>query len=119
MSNKLWLYGLGLVASLALLAAPQSAQAQHYHRHGSHSNYGRVQIYSPGYGNYGRTYSPGHSQYQPGYNSYYPGYGGGYGYGRQPVIVHPETLHWTPGRGIHTHGHIHVPHGNHYHIRPY
>ncbi len=23
---------------------------------------------------------------------------------------HPESPHWTPGRGLHTHGHLHVPH---------
>ena len=44
-----------------------------------------------------------------------------YGRHRQPIyhapsvhydqVYHPEYLHWTPGRGVHTHGHYDVvPH---------
>ncbi len=53
------------------------------------------------------------------------GYGRGYGYGRswggygRGVIVHPRSLHWTPSRGLHSHGHMHVPHRGHYHTVPY
>jgi hypothetical protein len=47
---------------------------------------------------------------------YYPRYGGFYD---RPVIRHPTTLHWTPDRGYHDHGHLHVPHRRHYHTIPY
>jgi hypothetical protein len=97
--------------------APQAAQAQHYH--GNNCAPGYQSRYAPGYGGYNSYYNQGYgNNYNRGYgNSYYnSGYGG---YGRQPAIVQPEYLHWTPGRGLHTHGQIVVPHGNHYHVRPY
>ena len=45
-------------------------------------------------------------------------------------VYHPEYLHWTPGRGVHTHGHYdYVPHyvpghfdrrhGNHIDLNPH
>jgi hypothetical protein len=75
------------------------------------------------------------------YGDYYgaPGYSGGYRYSG-PIyhppsvhydrVYHPEYTHWTPGRGLHTHGHYHVvphyvpghfdyQHGNHVHRNPY
>ncbi len=33
----------------------------------------------------------------------------GRGYGR--CVVHPQKLHRKPNRGLHMHGHLHVPHG--------
>jgi hypothetical protein len=83
--------------------------------------------------------------YGPSYGFYrgYPGaYPRGYSYRRQsaPIyhapsvhydrVYHPEYYHWTPGRGVHTHGHYdavphYVPghfdrlHGNHIDVNPY
>lgn len=119
MSRILSLAGAGLVAALLSLAAPSAAQAQDYHRSGGYN-----QGYGSGYNRYTPGYQSqyGNDRYSPGYGSYSPGYGSGYGrsdrYDR-PVIVHPQYQHYTPGRGYHDHGHLHVPHRGHYHTRPY
>lgn len=110
MSRTLSFAGLGLLAACLTLSAPSVSHAQHY-RFGF-GGYGRDCYDSYGYGAYGNF----------GYRSGYRGFGlgrfGGYGYSR-PTIVHPEYLHWTPYRGLHTHGHLHVPHRGHYHTYPY
>jgi hypothetical protein len=69
-------------------------------------------------------------------------YGGGFNYGgsRGPIyhapsvhldrVYHPDYSHWTPGRGVHTHGHYDVVphytpghfdtrHRNHIHANPW
>src|SRR5262245_38950803 len=104
----------GLAVACLLLASPSQSQAHSYGPSGCTSGYGSgYGGYTPGYGGgYGR-YTPSYGGgYGGGYNGYAPGSGGGYGgyggYGR-PAIVHPEYGHWTPGRGYHEHGHIHVP----------
>lgn len=122
MSKVLSLAAVGLAVVGFMLATPSQSQAQG-HGYGS-SGYGS---YTPGYGgghggytpSYG-GYNPGYGGYNPGYGGYNPGYGRGYGggYGR-PAIVHPQYEHFTPGRGWHEHGHIHVPHRGHAHTRPY
>jgi hypothetical protein len=112
MSKTLSLAGLGLLAACLAFASPSVGHAQGYRSHGGHGDY------SPGYGsgNYG-----GYGGYS-GYNYSRPGYGGygdyGHSHGR-PAVVHPHYEHWTPGRGYHSHGHLHVPHRGHSHTRPY
>jgi hypothetical protein len=108
--SKLSFVAVGLLAACLALAAPSVSHAgpRHFdHRGHRHYDYG---YRGYGYGGYGRY-------------SGYRGYGwGGYDYGyryRRPAIVHPEYLHWTPYRGWHTHGHIHVPHRGHYHTYDY
>ena len=93
----------------------------------------------------GRGSAPSYrSPYTAGYSSSY-GYGApSYGIGGQrysgPIyhgpsvhtdhVYHPEYYHWTPGRGLHSHGHYdavpHVTpghfdhlHGNHVHGNPH
>jgi hypothetical protein len=112
---------VGIAAAGLLLAVPSVSQAQ-YCEPGYGSSYGsrsysRYDDYG-GYGGYDRSYSRygGQSNYHEGYDHGHRD--GGY-YGRRSVIVHPEVEHWTPNRGWHTHGHIHVPHRGHYHTRPY
>jgi hypothetical protein len=118
---------LGLAATALTLATPAESQAQS--RFGISVDFGRGGFsYHRGYDyyNYPRY------GYDYGYRSrpYYRDYDWDYGYGRsydygyrrdygRGVIVHPESYHWTPGRGWHSHGHIHVPHRGHYHTRPY
>jgi hypothetical protein len=109
MSRILSLTGLGLLAACLTLLAPANSQAQSY-------NYGSYPGYDYGYSrSYGGGY--GYGGYQYGWNNPYRYRG--YGYAPRPAIVHPEYGHWTPRRGWHTHGHIHVPHRGHYHTRPY
>lgn len=106
----------GFVALTLALAAPSTSHAQTYYPGGYSywntpsynygSNYGSY--WNGGYGGYD---SYRYSYYNPGYSSYYRSY--------RPAIVHPEYSHWTPRRGWHTHGHIHVPHRGHYHTHPY
>lgn len=111
----------GLAAGWLTLASPSVSQAQGWQYggpgYGGYSS--RYGGYSGGY--YGGYYPGGYGRSQI-YGGYYQGQGyyhGGYGnYGR-PAIVHPEVFHWTPGRGLHTHGHIHVPHHGHYHTYRY
>jgi hypothetical protein len=103
----------GFIALTLALAAPSTSNAQPYYSGGySYWNAPRYN-YSSYYGNswYGGYSAPSYGYYNPGYSSYYRSY--------RPAIVHPETLHWTPRRGWHTHGHIHVPHRGHYHTHPY
>jgi hypothetical protein len=92
-------------------------------------------LYGAGYG-YGHAY---HSPYSAGYSR---SYSLGYGVRRYsaPIyhapsvhidhVYHPEYYHWTPGRGLHSHGHYDaVPHytpghfdhlhGNHIHGNPH
>jgi hypothetical protein len=122
--------GAGIVAVGLMLAAPGRSEAGGIRfsvGYGDDCGYG-------GYGGYGRGhggYYGGHGGYRSGYQgygSYLYGraydqgyYNSGYngGYYRRPAVVHPETIHWTPGRGVHTHGHYHVPHRGHYHTYPY
>lgn len=74
--------------------------------------------YGYGYGSYGGGYGGG---YGIGFGGAYGGGFGGYGSYRIPVYhapsihfdrqYHADYYHWTPGRGLHTHGHYHtVPH---------
>jgi hypothetical protein len=109
--SKISFAALGLVAACLVLSAPSVSNAQHRHGHRGHR------------GHRGHDY---HSHRDFGYRGYsrFDGYRGfdygGYGYGyRRPAVVHPEYFHWTPYRGWHTHGHIHVPHRGHYHIYRY
>jgi hypothetical protein len=94
--------------------------------------------HAQGYG-YPPGYAPGTGGYTPGYGGVAPGYAPTQGYGgvppgygfpatsapgsnfglSYPPVVHPTYEHWTPGRGWHEHGHIHVPHYGHSHTRPY
>lgn len=117
------------VAGLTLALPALSRADDHHHR--------RSSSLSVGIGNGGVQFD-----YSRGNRAYYPrsdygrgGYGhGGYGsygssYGSilpdgcivpsRPVIVQPTEYHWTPYRGLHTHGQILVPHRGHYHARPY
>ena len=91
-SKRKILFCLTLLAIVALAYTP-SAQAQCGYSHGG--GYGRS------YGGYGYSY-------------------GGYGY-RTPIyhrpsvhldrVYHVESLHWTPYRGLHAHGHYDlIPH---------
>ena len=120
---------LGIVTAGVTLVTPEQSQAQSrfsirfgnfgFSSGGGHYGYGhRSQYgYSPRYSTFGNSYyrSPSYGSYRSYGSSFY----GGHGHYRQPTIVHPETYHWTPRRGLHTHGHMHVPHGNHYHTVPY
>lgn len=110
MSRTLSFASIGLLAACLTLAAPSSGRADYYPNYG----YG-------GYGSY-RTFGYGPSHSFLGYRGYGHGYHGhgyyGHGYGR-PAVIHPEYSHWTPGRGWHTHGHLHVPHRGHYHTHRY
>ncbi len=120
----------GLTAAGLTLATPAESQAQSF---GFNLNFGRggVGVYSGrpydydcdyGYGPYSQTYRYGGYGNYGRYGNYgYRDYGGyrDYIFRDRPVIVHPESYHWTPGRGWHSHGHIHVPHRGHYHTRPY
>lgn len=87
----------------------------------------------------GSTAQAGHGH---GYGYGYGGGYGGYGYGRpRGSIYHPPSVHydrqyhadyyhWTPGRGLHSHGHVDIVphytpghrdfrHGNHIHGNPW
>jgi hypothetical protein len=132
---------LGAATAGVTLATPGTSQAQtpfgisvDFGRGGFSYYQGRPGYYGGAY--YGGAYAPGYGHggsyggayYGSGYGSGYygGGYGSGYGsgyygggyYGR-PTIVHPEYYHFTPGRGWHSHGHMHVPHGGHYHTYRY
>jgi len=73
---------LTVVALLAVAAG--NASAQHYHSQGGYSGY------SNGY-NQGPVYHAPSVHYDR--------------------VFHPEYTHWTPFRGVHTHGHYDaVPH---------
>jgi hypothetical protein len=112
-----------------VLAVPSASQAQTGCDYGGYGGYYGGAGYGGYRGSYDRGYTPsyGGGSYNRGYasgfggGSYDRGYGPGYhgSYGRRPVIEHPTTSHWTPDRGFHTHGHIHVPHRRHYHSYPY
>lgn len=113
MKRMLSLLVLGGLTCGLVLAAPAVGHAQ-------------VIVPSPGYYSPGYAVTPYDYSYTPGYGVYpYSPYGSGYypyssyNYYRRPTIVHPEYSHWTPGRGWHTHGHLHVPHHGHYHTRGY
>jgi hypothetical protein len=73
----------------------------HYDKHRDHHHHGHH----------------GHRRYH-GHHGHHDYHGGDYYY-RRPVIVQPEYYHWTPGRGLHTHGTVIVPHRRHYHVYPY
>jgi len=85
MKNAKWFLIAAVVATAAGTAAT-TAQAQHYN-----------------------PYSSGSAPYSSGYNPSGPAY-------HQPSVhvdrvYHAETRHWTPFRGLHTHGHYDsVPH---------
>ena len=120
MRRLLSLAALGVVAAGLMLATPATSQAQGDCGYGGYSAGYYDRGYSGAYGNYGGGYV--NRGLYPGYGgSYSPGYAPGYGglYGGRGVIQHPTSVHWTPGSGMHTHGHIHVPHRGHYHSRPY
>lgn len=108
MTRLLSLSSIGVLAVLWALATPATSQAQFGIRlqvGNSSFSYrqGGFNYYNNGYyGGYG-----GYSGYNSGYIAPYQSYYGGYGY--SPTIVHPEVYHYTPRRGLHTHGHIHVP----------
>src|SRR5688572_16845082 len=64
-----------------------------------------------GYGGYGQS----RSYYGNSSRSYYGNYGSGRVYHAPSLhydrTYHVDSLHWTPQRGLHTHGHTHVtPH---------
>lgn len=114
----------GLAAGWLTLATPSTSQAQgisfglQFQRGGY--GYGPPSgFYQGGYG--GRQPFYGNQQFYGGNQQFYGGngYGGRGFYPQGPVIVHPEFEHWTPGRGWHEHGHIHVPHWGHSHTRRY
>jgi hypothetical protein len=115
MTRLLSVAALGLAATAGLLATPATSHAQF----GVSLDFGRgrgISFYqgSPSYyygngyynnGYYGNGYGHQSFYYQP-FST--PGYNWNYGYrSAAPVIVHPEYYHWTPGRGYHSHGHIH------------
>jgi hypothetical protein len=121
MTRLLSLAVLGTVAAALTLAVPQESQAQSFGvsvdwRGGSFSyQQGYPSYYSypsyHGYSSYPGSYHR-HDHYPRSYDYYSP-------YRDRGVIVHPESYHWTPGRGWHSHGHIHVPHHGHSHTRRY
>jgi hypothetical protein len=114
MSRTLSFAAIGLLAAFLTLSVPSVSHAQSYsYGYGTYPN----ESYSGyGYRSYGNFSYSGYGGY-PGLG--YSGYSG-YGYGSwRPAIVHPEYLHWTPRRGWHTHGHVHVPHWGHYHYYRY
>jgi hypothetical protein len=92
----------GALAVAALLMGTNTSQAQYYPPTGA-------QTY-PGYAPGGSTgYTPGYAS--PGYSGYRSGpiyHGPSVHYDR---VYHADRTHWTPGRGLHTHGHYDaVPH---------
>jgi hypothetical protein len=125
MRNLLSFTGLAAVAIVGLALAPSESRAGggdgfyvggprfsvSFQRGGYYGGHGWGGY---GYGGYGGGYYGSR-----GYSGYGGGYYGGHGYYSRPAVVHPEWSHWTPGRGWHTHGHIHVPHRRHYHTIPY
>lgn len=111
--NRFILAAAAVVALGLFSASPANAQYSRYHGHGAnpvprhYSNYGS---------NYGFNYNSGPVYHAPSlhYDSVY----------------HPTYSHWTPGRGLHTHGHYDlVPHftpghfdyqhGDHLHTNPW
>ncbi len=112
---------LGLASAGFTLATPAESQARDFHfRIGG---FGDSCGFGGGYG--GGFYGGGLGFSDYGYRSsrfYDSGFGfGDFGYrsyGRG-VIVHPETYHYSPFSGFHSHGHIHYPHRGHYHTIPY
>lgn len=117
MGKLLSLAVVGVAAAGLMLAAPSTSQAQSCDYGGYGGSYGGAGYRGyASYGGYDRGYAPGYG------GGYYdrgsaPGYGGAYG--RRPVIEHPTSSHWTPFRGYHEHGHIHVPHRFHSHTYRY
>ena len=110
MRKALFAAAMGIAAAL-LLAAPGTSQAHDKWSYGRYPG-GAGSVYYGGYG--GSFYGPGFTGYDPYRGGVYsPGYLG------RPVIVHPTHGHWTPFRGYHEHGHIHVPHRGHYHTYRY
>ena len=106
----------GFLAAGAVMLFSSQANAQYYGGNQGYGNYGYSQPYNstPSYG------------YQGGYTA--PVY--------HPPSVHfdrvyrPTQLHWTPRRGVHTHGyqqivphytpgHFDTRHGNHVHPNSY
>jgi hypothetical protein len=78
--------------------------------------------YGPGFNGAG-AFGPGFGTFAPSYygngfgNAYYGNrfYGGlGHHHHGRPAIVQPDFSHWTPGRGVHSHGTVLVPHRGHY-----
>ncbi|MCI0460653.1 MAG: hypothetical protein L0Z62_27170 [Gemmataceae bacterium] len=127
MRSVLFLAVVGGAAGL-LLVAPSTSHAQvgfddcapgGYYGGLNYSGYSNFydRGYGRGFGGYGSSFG--------GYGSSFGGYGGfrngaySSGYYGRPVIVHPTHRHWTPFRGVHEHGHIHVPHRGHYHTYRY
>lgn len=120
MTRLLSVTALGLLASAALILTPDTSNAQTPFGFSLNFGHGRgINFYQGIPAQYGYGY--------PAYGSFYsqryfasPGYDCDYGYRAQPpVIVHPEYYHWTPGRGYHSHGHLHVPTPYGYRTRPY
>lgn len=112
---------MAIIAAVLVVAglATSTARADHF-------------SFSGGYGHGGHN----HGGYGRG-GAY--GYGGGRGF-RAPIyhapsihydrVYHADTLHWTPGRGLHSHGHYDVVphytpghfdtlHRNHVHVNPW
>jgi hypothetical protein len=114
------LFSTALIATASLgltFATPATSQAQT--RYGVHLDFGRTHIDfgNSYYGPYGSVrYDPYRSGYGHGHGHGHHHHHHGYNYG---TVVIPETYHWTPYRGWHSHGVIVTPHRNHYHVRPY
>ena len=128
MRRQLSVAVMGIVAAGLMFVTPLAAQAQcNCGGHGTSPGGGGF----PGYNNNFKGYSnSGHSPSFGGYsNSPYSRGHGGYsrspylhshdGHGGRGFITHPTSIHWTPYQGLHTHGHIHVPHGSHSHVIRY
>jgi hypothetical protein len=104
-----------IVAAGFLLAIPAESHAQYLNYYGNAVGPGTFRLsyysggYYPSYAYYGG--------YAPTIYSSYP-YHGGYSFYPQ-TIVHPTAAHWTPYRGWHTHGHVHVPYYGGYYTVPY
>ncbi len=107
----------GITALGLALATPAESRADDDHRHRRRGGSFSFGISTPGfhfdidrgYRGYGLYRAPIHRGF----------YGPAYGYVPAPTIVVPTEMHWTPWRGWHQHGYIHVPHRGHYHTYPY
>jgi hypothetical protein len=137
MKNTIRMFGfLGLLAVAGWFVSADTVQAQSFSGHGGYGNQGYNR--NSQFGGYSGGFNSG---YSGGFNSGYSGgFSGGYSGGyngpvyHQPSVhydrvFHPTRTHWTPGRGLHTHGHYDlVPHytpghydyqhGNHVHPNP-
>ena len=128
MKRLLSLSVVGIMTAGLMLGIPSTSQAQSYGGYGpaqggsvvpGYSNYNYNGYTNPAYGlNYGGYTNPGYGANYGGFaaQTYSPNYGI---YGAPRVISHPTSIHWTPFQGVHTHGHIHVPHGFHSHVIRY